>query len=82
MKKILYFRADWCLPCKNYKPAIAQIKETVPVEEIDVDYQPHLADMYAVKTIPTVLIIKDDVTVASFTGVQAPVTIIDAYKRA
>jgi len=82
MKRILYFKAEWCLPCKNYKPVIAQVNQKVPVEEIDVDRQPHLADMYAVRNIPTVLIVKDNVAVARFTGEQAPITILAVFNKA
>ena len=40
MKKLIYFFASWCGPCKIMKPIIADIESTeYKVERIDIDKQ-------------------------------------------
>ena len=56
MKKILYFSAAWCGPCKSFKPVMEQVSRELPVEFIDVDASPQLVAEYGIKSIPTVII--------------------------
>jgi thioredoxin 1 len=72
MKKILYFSAPWCGPCKQFAPVMEQIGQTVPVEKINVDEQSDLAATYGIRNVPTVLILKDGQVAQKFVGVQPP----------
>jgi len=56
MKKILYFSASWCGPCKNFRPIMEQVSRELPVEFIDIDANPQLVTEYGIKSIPTVII--------------------------
>jgi len=82
MKKILYFSASWCLPCKQFAPVMEQIGQTVPVEKINVDEQSDLAATYGIRNVPTVLILKDNQVAQRFVGVQPPNMILESYNRA
>ncbi len=82
MKKILYFSAAWCLPCKQFAPIMEQIGQTVPVEKINVDEQSDLAATYGVRNVPTILILKDGQVAQKFVGVQPPNLILESYNRA
>ena len=82
MKKILYFSAPWCLPCKQFAPVMEQIGQTVPVEKINVDEQSDLAATYGIRNVPTVLILKDGQVAQKFVGVQPPNLILESYNRA
>tara|TARA_R110000822_G_scaffold24150_5_gene73842 strand:- start:2497 stop:2745 length:249 start_codon:yes stop_codon:yes gene_type:complete len=82
MKKILYFSAPWCGPCKQFTPIMEQIGQTVPVEKINVDEQSDLAATYGVRNVPTVLILKDGQVAQKFVGVQPPNLILESYNRA
>ena len=82
MKKILYFSAPWCGPCKQFAPIMEQIGQTVPVEKINVDEQSDLAATYGVRNVPTVLILKDGQVAQKFVGVQPPNLILESYNRA
>ena len=82
MKKILYFSASWCGPCKQFAPIMEQIGQTVPVEKINVDEQSDLAATYGVRNVPTVLILKDGQVAQKFVGVQPPNLILESYNRA
>ena len=59
MKKILYFSATWCQPCKNFKPIMEQVSRELPVQFVDVDANPQLVAEYGIKSVPTVLIINN-----------------------
>jgi thioredoxin len=59
MKQILYFSATWCGPCKNFKPIMESISNSIPVQFIDVDQNPTLSAQYGIKSIPTLVFLKD-----------------------
>lgn len=59
MKKILYFSASWCGPCKNFRPIMEQVSRELPVQFVDVDASPQLVAEYGIKSVPTVLIINN-----------------------
>lgn len=82
MKKILYFSAPWCGPCKQFGPIMEQIGQSVPVQKINIDDQPDLATSYSVRNVPTVIIVKDGEIVNRMVGVQAPATVMNAYNNA
>ena len=69
MKKILFFSASWCGPCKNFKPIMEQVSRELPVEFIDVDANPQLVAEYGVRNIPTIVITRDNRAVAKQAGV-------------
>ena len=82
MKKILYFSAPWCGPCKQFGPVMDQLSQTYPVQKINVDDQPDLATAYSVRNVPTVVIVKDGQVVNRMVGVQTPATVLNAYNNA
>ena len=58
MKKILYFSAPWCGPCKQFGPIMDRISQTgILVEKVNVDNAPAIAAAYNVRSVPTVIIV-------------------------
>jgi thioredoxin 1 len=72
MKKLLYFTANWCGPCKMFGPIVNEVSAQFPVEKIDVDFNPSVATKYSVRTIPTVILIdaNSGAEILRRTGVQ------------
>jgi thioredoxin 1 len=59
MKEILYFSAPWCMPCKNFKPIMERVGQQHPVKFINVDENPSLAAQYNIRSVPTLVFLKD-----------------------
>jgi thioredoxin 1 len=59
MKEILYFSSTWCGPCKNFKPIMESVSNSIPVQFVDIDQNPALATQYNIKSIPTLIFLKN-----------------------
>ena len=57
------FWADWCGPCKMIAPVVEELADEydgkVGFAKLDVDANPKTAMDYGVRSIPTLLVIKD-----------------------
>jgi thioredoxin 1 len=69
--KYLLFTASWCQPCQTLKPVMEQVSKTIPVTKIDVDTDAQTVSDYGVRSVPTVVLVKDGREVKRFTGVQS-----------
>ena len=59
MKEILYFSSTWCGPCKNFKPIMESVSNSMPVRFINVDENPQLAAQYSVRSVPMLVFLKN-----------------------
>ena len=70
---LIDFYADWCGPCKMMSPIIDKIeeemKETIKVGKINVDENQDLEMEYGVKSIPTIIILKNGEVQKTFVGI-------------
>lgn len=65
------FWAPWCGPCKQLAPildAVVEESEGLFLGKVNVDEQPELAKRYQVKGLPTLMLFKDGVVVATHIG--------------
>ena len=55
---VLYFSADWCGPCKSFKPVVQQVSQElgIPVNYINVDYDASLTHKHSITSVPTIMI--------------------------
>ncbi len=80
MKKILYFSAAWCGPCKMLGPIMESVASQINYQKIDVDNNQDLSIKYGVRNIPTLVLIDENGTELNrSTGVIQKQQIIDFY---
>tara|TARA_Y100000361_G_scaffold101724_1_gene91513 strand:+ start:4050 stop:4349 length:300 start_codon:yes stop_codon:yes gene_type:complete len=80
-KKIKYFSAEWCGPCKMFKPIMKEIAdEGHTVEFIDLDTNPNQAHEYGVRSVPTTIIVDGDTVVNRFVGAVPKDIILNEVK--
>jgi thioredoxin 1 len=68
MKKILRFTASWCQPCKNLAKQLEEIDTGLPIEVVDIDVDTELAMDYGIRSVPTLVILDENVEVKRMTG--------------
>lgn len=82
MKKLLYFSAEWCSPCKIVGPVMEELKaEGYNVQKIDVDSNQELSQQFAVRNIPTVILTVDGVDSGRKVGANPKAMYIDLYNQ-
>ena len=66
------FWAEWCGPCKMIGPVLEELAlemgEKIKIVKVDVDSNSQTAINYAIRSIPTLIIIKDSSVVAQHIG--------------
>lgn len=70
---LLRFTASWCRPCHTAGPLIDALaaRAGVPVTVVDVDTEPAVAELHAVRSVPSVrLLDADGGTVYTGSGVE------------
>ena len=68
--KILRFSASWCQPCKMLAKTLEGEDLGVPVEVVDIDDNRELAMQFGIRSVPTLVYIKDDKEVGRISGMQ------------
>ena len=68
---LLYFTASWCGPCKKMKPIIegkfTKINNML-IYKIDIDDNDVLVKQYKIKSVPTFIMIKDNIETMRYNG--------------
>ena len=58
--KVLKFYADWCGPCKAMSKTLeTHYKGDIPVEDIDIDKNTEMAVKFAIRSVPTCVLVDD-----------------------
>ena len=61
---LLYFSASWCGPCKSMSPIVEGISglmsERFNTIKIDIDNSPSYAADYGVRSVPTMMLVKNN----------------------
>jgi thioredoxin 1 len=79
MKEILYFSAPWCGPCRNFKPIMERVSNSMPVRFINVDENPTLAAQYSVRSVPMLVFLKDGQEADKSIGVLTEAQVKDKW---
>jgi thioredoxin 1 len=64
------FWAEWCGPCRAVAPVLDEVSATrgVPLMKVNVDENPGLAARYGIRSIPSILFVKDGEVVDRVVG--------------
>jgi len=79
------FWAPWCGPCQMQGPIIEKVASAMvgqaTVGKCNVDEAPKSAERFGVRSIPTLLVLKDGKEVERFVGVQSETALIAVLKK-
>jgi len=68
------FWAEWCAPCRMLAPTFERLAETyggtITFAKVNVDELPELANKYAIRSIPTLLLLREGNVVERLVGVR------------
>ncbi|PKP18779.1 MAG: thioredoxin [Bacteroidetes bacterium HGW-Bacteroidetes-21] len=72
---LIDFWAAWCAPCRMMSPILnsvaADLKGNQQIGKVNIEQHQALAQKYKVRSIPTMIILKNGVEVTRFSGVKS-----------
>lgn len=82
---VVDFWAEWCGPCRLIGPIIDDLSEEfdgqATIGKVNVDHNPEISSKYGVRSIPTILIIKDGEVVEKHVGTATKATLTEKLKK-
>jgi len=79
------FWAEWCGPCIALGPTIealsTEFEGKVKVGKLNVDQNPETAQKFGVRSIPTIILLKDGEVVEKLVGNQPKAAFVDAINK-
>ncbi|WP_442759132.1 thioredoxin [Streptomyces pseudogriseolus] len=82
---LIDFWAEWCGPCKQFAPVYEKAAEDNPdlvFGKVDTEAQPELAAAFGIQSIPTLLIVRDQVAVFAQPGALPQAALTDVIGQA
>lgn len=82
---LIDFWAEWCGPCKSFAPVYEKAAEANPdliFGKVDTEAQPELAQAFGIQSIPTLMIVRDQVAVFAQPGALPEAALVDVIGQA
>lgn len=70
MRKLLYFSADYCNPCRVMEPSMSKLATQIHIEKIDIEANRDEINLRGIKTIPTLILIQDGLEIKRSHGLK------------
>ena len=81
----LDFWADWCGPCKMLGPTFERLAdkfgEQVTFAKVNVDENPDIANKFAIRSIPTLVLLQDGNVVEKIVGLRSEQELTQVLSR-
>ncbi len=82
---LIDFSAEWCQPCRMMPPILKEVKDSlgdkIRILKIDVDKNQAIAQKYAIRSVPTLMIFKKDQVVFNQSGVVPANQLTDIVRQ-
>ena len=70
MKRILRFTASWCGPCKSMAMNLETANLGFPIEVVDIDTHPEIAQEYGIRSVPTLVLLDENTQIDRIIGTK------------
>ncbi len=80
------FHALWCGPCKMQGPILQEFANEIDgkarIIKVDIDKNPSIAQLYSVRSVPTLIMFKNGEVLWQESGVKTKQQLLDAVEKA